>query len=303
MFEIGKLVIHMICVQLKGGLGNQLYQYACGRALSNRIGTELILDISILLRHNKKITSRNFGLDWFDFQAKIAGPFTISPAVFKYIPSLSGIITPFKLYVERSDKYDSGIFSVSDNTYLLGYWQSYKYFNKISAELIKDFGPRISMSEGSLFVDANILSDSEQSVAVHIRRGDYVSLASASNYHGVLAMSYYHSAVNYIRGTVRSPKFFVFSDDIEWCKSNLNLNTNEVVFSQNSTNVGAWEDLHLMSHCRHIIMANSSFSWWAAWLGDQYHSARERLVIAPTRWFAGSDQNLSDRIPPHWILI
>jgi len=145
--------------------------------------------------------------------------------------------------------------------------------------------------------------DLSASVALHIRRGDYVSLVSAARFHGALPLSYYMAAVARVRECVVEPKFFVFSDDQEWCRDNLQLG-DSATFVGHNTGSDSWQDLVLMGRCRHHVIANSSFSWWGAWLADQRWGVPQRLVIAPACWFSGQPgQNLSDRFPVHWEMI
>jgi hypothetical protein len=291
----------MICTRLEGGLGNQLFQYAVGRALALTLGTELVLDASPFNRTNVRITSRPIEIDKFNIQANFLN-FTSSP-VFRLADNnrlLFYLLSGFNLFRENKLSYISSLFNQKDNTYLLGYWQSYRYFERHKETIALDFLPSMPMSKRSEELLSGILSD--ESVAIHVRRGDYLSNHKAANFHGVLPISYYNDAIQKVFANVRKPSFFVFSDDPVWCKANLNLPTNSI-FVDHNIHEDAWQDLILMSRCHHNIIANSSFSWWAAWLGDQLASAeKERLVLCPSNWFAqGTAVDVVDRFPPTWI--
>ena len=157
------------------------------------------------------------------------------------------------------------------------------------------------MSEQSTDIAHRI--DGTESVAVHVRRGDYVTLRSAAALHGTLPVEYYAAAISQLRATVASPHFYVFSDEPEWCASHLPLLVGEATFVSHNVGPKAWQDLMLMSRCRHHVVANSSFSWWGAWLADQRHRGAPRQVIAPARWFAGQALDTVDRFPAHWRVL
>jgi hypothetical protein len=292
----------MICVRLEGGLGNQLFQYAAGRALALRHRTELILDTSTLQRHKRRVTPRQFELDSFVHLGRVA---TVHES--RFLPwmhrtaAISHWVSPWRTYVEKGLSFNDPFASLPDQTYLVGYWQSFRYFADIAQLLMDEFKPVDVLSKASAVVAEQI--DTSTSVALHVRRGDYASLASAANFHGVLPQSYYKSALNHVRERILSPKYFVFSDDPEWCRKNLPLD-NTTTFVSHNAGPDAWQDLMLMSRCHHHVIANSSFSWWGAWMADQRWGVKRRRVIAPEHWFGGKAyQNLVSRFPPHWVTI
>ena len=291
----------MICVQLKGGLGNQLFQYAAGRALALRHSTDLLLDPYAFDIINSKTTTRYFELNNFKYLARIAT--REESRDFRWLQRLSPLsrmVSPWISYKEKSVTFDSGFHSLKNNTYLVGYWQSHNYFTDFSAELMVEISPSTPLSSKSL--DCLYKINHSNSVAIHIRRGDYVSSPTASKYHGVLPLDYYYAAIQCIANNITSPQYFIFSDDPEWCRSNLLLNSSNAVFIDHNDGANAWQDLVLMSHCQNSIIANSSFSWWGAWLADQQQSGRQRLVVAPSRWFGGGNvQSVVGRFPSHWI--
>jgi len=181
-----------------------------------------------------------------------------------------------------------------DNIYLEGYWQSEKYFKHIESIIRNDF-TYINETDSDNLKILNRIKGSE-SIAIHFRRGDYINNRKTNEVHGICSMEYYNSAVDYIAQKVSSPYFFIYSDDIEWVKRNLSIKYNKM-FVDINTPEKASNDLRLISNCKHQIIANSSFSWWGAWLNQN----PEKIVIAPKKWFMDEKRNTSDLIPEKWI--
>lgn len=255
----------MIISKIQGGLGNQMFQYAYGRNLSNKYNTEFILDSRFYDYQDK----REFSLNKF--------PNTILNTKLSVNSQIHTIVDDFN-YRELPNP-------IGFNYYLDGYWQSEKFFNE-SADLIRDdFKPSeetISKLIKTPLVDTN-------TVSLHIRRTDYVT---SNGYHPVQSMEYYNNAIDSIGDY---DNIFIFSDDLNWCKENLNFKN--MIFIDGFTDI---EDLHLMSMCKHNIIANSSFSWWGAWLNTNL----DKKVIAPSNWFGEqANLNTSDIIPDSWIKI
>ncbi len=278
-----------------------MFQYAAGRALAVRYSTELLIDTKRFAKKRGSETPRVFDLDHFNHAARIADDreTRLLPWLC-HLPALSSFVSPWKIYLESGPGFDSGFTSLPNQTYLVGYWQSYRYFESIASRLMLEFEPveRLCPANAGLLEQVNAVN----SVAVHVRRGDYVTLESAARLHGVQPLSYYAKALQKVRERVVTPTFFVFSDDPKWCRENLPVG-DRAIFVANDIGSGAWQDLVLMSHCRHHVIANSSFSWWGAWLADQRWSSVRRVVIAPARWFAGNaEHNEVDRFPPHWLV-
>ena len=197
--------------------------------------------------------------------------------------------------VEPHYLYWPGLNEVKGSAYLLGYWQSEKYFADYSDEIREDFTFKSPLSERNSDL-ANQIS-SVNSVSVHVRRGDYVTNAKNA-FIGVCPLSYYEQATELIKSRVESPVFFVFSDDMDWVKSNLKLDVKTVMVNHNSGSE-SYNDMRLMSMSKHHIIANSSFSWWGAWLNPN----PEKIVIAPKKWFRNGEFDTSDLIPSNWIRI
>lgn len=284
---------------LNGGLGNQLFQYAIARKLALTKDTYVVLDTSL---YNHDIL-RKFSLQHFNIQhrklkkqhyylfKKQASTFIVERLYYKILRQLKKPIT----YIESLLTYNAAVVSCKNNTiYLEGYWQTEKYFTDIRTQLLQDLTVTIPLAAQNLEMANAILQTN--SVALHIRRGDYVANAHTLSIHGVCGLDYYKRAINYITTHTIEPELFVFSDDMEWVKQNLKTNLPlHFVTCNNATT--DYEDLRLMSLCQHNIIANSSFSWWGAWLNVN----ADKIVIAPQQWFATTELNATDIVPNNWI--
>jgi hypothetical protein len=284
----------MIIVNLKGGLGNQMFQYALGRHLAEKNKVELKLDTTSLSKA-KELGNiyRPFDLDAFNIKNEQATPLEIQALRYPY-----GFISKFKSIFERKIlrktfvTFDEKVLELKDGVYLDGYWQSPKYFEAIRDTLLTEFTLKTHLSPSGQALQDKILSST--SVSLHVRRGDYVANKRVLKENGICSVEYYKQAIGVMATKVADPTFFVFSDDIQWVKTNLPLPTNAVFVSDET--ISAPEELFLMSACKHNIIANSSFSWWGAWLNQN----EDKTVIAPTPWFdtITYDANL---IPDTWI--
>lgn len=284
-----------------GGLGNQLFQYATGRALALKYQTELKLDLSFLNSDPKNVyTKRELELHVFNVSANIAtdkevDAFSkrtlIQKIVRKVFPN-----SPSKYFVanQKGFEYNDAFEGYPNNSYLNGYWQSERYFATVRDVLLKDLIIKKEMSEQCKLTKGLILNSN--SVSLHIRRGDYVSNKNAIASHGILSLEYYNKAMTHLNGLHQDLKVFIFSDDMNWVKGNLKL-TNECVYVDFNTGENSVFDMYLMSQCKHNIIANSSFSWWGAWLNQNPH----KTVIAPEKWFADKKLNTKDLIPNSWL--
>jgi hypothetical protein len=288
----------LIAVRLDGGLGNQLFQYAMGRAVSCALNTQLILDVSALGIGRRGQTARGFELDHFRHKARLATPREQRNfRLLRLVPWMGPLVGRWTACRERGLYYNPAVENLPDGSYLCGYWQSYRYFQGIAQLLVADYEAVERLSSASQAVAEKI--GRLESVAIHVRRGDYVSLPAAASFHGTLSIAYYAAAIARMRQAVPTPHFFVFSDDHAWCSKHLPLHVGEVEHVSHNGPSHAWEDLVLMGRCRHHIIANSSFSWWGAWLADQ-RAEINRVVLAPIRWFAGHEHDTRDRYPTHW---
>jgi len=290
----------LVIVRLLGGLGNQIFQYATGRAVANRLDTELLLDVSSFEHYDL----RRYELGGFAIDGRVAtsndlaraGVSTARTSLLSRLGRIVGFTDPAALYKEAAFTYDENILRVCAPVYLDGYWQSERYFLDVAGRLRKEFTLMQPLDEANRRMLEQIRNPFSKAVSLHIRRGDYVSNAHTAHFHGVCSLNYYRSAVDYLAERVRKPHFFVFSDDPDWVRDNLTLNHLTTVVEVNSADRGVF-DMTLMMSCRHHIIANSSFSWWGAWLNPH----EDKIVVAPKRWFSGATLDTSDLIPSSWI--
>jgi Glycosyl transferase family 11 len=296
----------MIIVKLMGGLGNQMFQYSFGRRMAEKKGVQLKLDLSLLRDRSPRpdFTYRDYELNIFNIKEAIAKeeeikkytapkPKNLLPRIFYKIKKR---FSSQDLVKEKYYHFDNSVFDVSCNSYLEGYWQSEKYFIDIQEIIREEFQFR-DLPIGNIAELQNKIK-SLNSVSIHIRRGDYVSNKATNAYHGVCSLEYYHKAITFLLDKLDAPHFFIFSDEIEWAKENLIIESPHS-FVENDKQVPAYEDMRLMGSCNHHIIANSSFSWWAAWLNDN----KNKIVIAPKDWFADTEKNTKDLVPESWIRI
>jgi len=292
--------MNLIIVEIIGGLGNQMFQYAAAQAVAISRGVELKLDVSSFQNYKYH---HGFELKRvFNVAGEIANPAEIRSILgwqnnryARYLTSKSffSILRSRRKVVEPSFSYWPKIELVPDNSYLTGYWQSEKYFKRIASKIRNEFTFRQQILGGNLEL-FNLISE-VNSVSLHIRRGDYVTNQNAASIHGVCSIEYYLQAVEYIVNHIENPYFFIFSDDIEWAQSSLSINYPHKFVNENY-GVESYNDMRLMSLCKHNIIANSSFSWWGGWLNNN----KEKIVIAPKKWFA-IEINIDDLIPNDWI--
>lgn len=287
-----------------GGLGNQMFQYAAGRSLAYRLNCPLLLDIFFLKdrTYRKDFSYRDFSLDIFDLKADILTDIELirnglvlegyTPKHF--ISKLMRLISGFKIYVEEdSSFYNFEVNTIKRRTYLIGYFQCEKYFENVTDIIRQDFSFPKTLSFVNERLAKKILH--EDSISIHIRRGDYVKNKTVNALFGVCNLEYYYKAIEMITNVVKNPIFYVFSDDLQWAEANLKIDY-DTVFVKGNTAETSFEDMRLMSLCKHNIIANSSFSWWAAWLNNN----ESKMVIAPKMWFANKQH---PQLPLSWIEI
>lgn len=288
----------MIVVNLMGGLGNQMFQYAMGRRLALYHKTDLFLDCTFLNTESHHHIKREYELDVFKIKAQIAtekelkkfkSSNRISSRVQQRFPGLFS----YKVISEKSHTFNKSILTASNNSWLNGFWQSEKYFIDIETIIRSDFEFQ-SPLQGLNKTLAEKIGSSE-SVSLHVRRGDYTNPTTLA-FHGICSPDYYYQAVETLSKKVAVRELFLFSDDAEWVKQNMRFSL-PVTYIDHNTGKNSFEDMRLMSLCKHNILANSSFSWWAAWLNANEH----KTVIAPKTWFADKQVNTRDVIPDNWI--
>ena len=278
----------MITTRLFGGLGNQLFQYAAGRALADRLGTELALD----RRYVSAVPGRPDGLGHFR-----AARFTEAPLPphkskpLRYLAWRKFGRAP-RFQRETALGFNPGFAAFGDSTYLHGYWQSERYFAPIAEALRADLRFTTPLNDANMAMAEQITS--APALSLHVRRGDYVALGP----HNDVGLPYYAAALDHVLAKTKAqtkPHVFVFSNDPQWVAQNLPLPAAHTIVDINSENDGAF-DLHLMSLCDHNIIANSTFSWWAAWL----NANPDKTVVAPRQWFAPSARQNPDICPAGW---
>ncbi len=293
----------MIIIRMAGGLGNQMFQYALGRRLAYKHRTSLKLDLTWFQTQ----TLRSYQLDTLKISAEIASSEATEKLTRTNWGGLKGSVyravqrrLPYyrqRIVREQTPLFDPRIVkNVPRNSYLVGYWQSENYFTPIAPLLRQEFTLKESLSpEGQVWREK---ISNQLSVSLHVRRGDYIyhPQTNRRGTHGVCSQSYYAEAIHYIRSIYPDATIFVFSDDIEWARQNLVHNA-PIEFVEIKEKNRDQEELELMSLCDHHIIANSSYSWWGAWLGTY----PEKIVIAPQNWFNDLSRNTIDLIPDTWI--
>ncbi len=292
----------MIVVRVMGGLGNQMFQDAAGLRLARVRRVELKLDLSYYERPPRGSTPRKFELDRLNISAPVAipeeiGRFTRDPTGghrwWRLVPRLLGASGP-RWIREGTMRFDPRVLRAPRNAYMDGYWQSERYFRDAGDRVRSEFTFRDPLEGKSREIADRI--GSCESVSLHVRRGDYVSHSRVAARHGACPLEYYRRAAAEIAGRVGRPEFFVFSDDAKWARDNVQTGFPSTFVDHNDPEHG-FEDMHLMSLCRHHVIANSSFSWWGAWLSRPLN----RIVIGPRRWFADSESASADLLPTDWL--
>lgn len=287
----------MIVCQLQGGLGNQLFQYALGRTLAARHEVPLVLDTNVV----DASADRAFALGAFDLRARTlsASERTTLRLPSRPLGRIGRVLSRFAarpripVLIERSFSFDPSVLAAPPECYLVGYWQSYRYFEHNDA-ILRDELLRLPPAEGANLAMAARIAGTP-AVSLHVRRGDYLN-PGTRDFHGLCDQSYYQRAETLLRERVGDIHVYVFSDDPGWAIENLKLVSPMTVVDHNDPGQ-AHEDLRLMALCRHHIAANSTFSWWGAWLGTN----PDRTVIAPRRWFQAPGMSDADLVPPSWL--
>ena len=291
----------MILIQLQGGLGNQMFQYAFARVLAENNKDLIVLENSFFETKGKRegFTSRKFELDIFNNHYVEASDFDIQS--FNYLSIVNkikrklGLNYP-KIYNESSFEFNAEALSIPSPVYLKGYFQSYKYFIGNEDLIRAFFSFRINNLDRK---NKELLSTfkNQNTIAVHVRRGDYVTDKLTQQFHGNCSLEYYYQAIKQFQIISKDFTLVFFSDDSDWVKEQFKDLTCSKIFIDHNKNEDSWKDMLLMSSCKHNIIANSSFSWWAAWLNMN----SEKRVIAPKKWFSAIEIDTNDLIPNEWI--
>ncbi|RMG37972.1 MAG: alpha-1,2-fucosyltransferase [Methanobacteriota archaeon] len=286
----------MVIVHFMGGLGNQMFQYAAGKSLAMHHGVPL----KAYFEDKYKYAKRQFALSPFRLTIEFATrkdypeyfpKYRLKRRIFGLLKkNVDGL-----MYREKTPfKFDNEFFSLPSNVMLYGFWQSPRYFQHIRNTLSNDFSLK-TLPTGKNLEFIQEIKASKEPVAVHIRRGDYVTHPKQSGFFS-LPLSYYYDAIKYLRRKIGEIVLFVFSDDMDWVKQNFRPDLKIIYCDQNTSNQ-AHEDLRLMSLCKHHVIANSSFSWWGAWLSSQ-----DGITIAPGQWSQKHFTRDLDLVPNEWIV-
>jgi hypothetical protein len=300
----------VIIVRLQGGLGNQLFQYAFARSIALRKNIDLKIDISLLGEVSNSAENaivRYYDLDFFKLKTPFANKKEIelfngklSPSIIqRVIYKINRILGNYPLVIQNGNIYNENqINGIGNNACIVGRWQSESFFIENSAAIKKELNfNSFTPNKYSL----NIANDFKNniSIGVHIRRGDYYSLREYSEGIGCLSESYYFEAINYLKNKFQSSdlKFYFISDDIDWCKKIFISISNSVFVEQEKTKKGYISDLWLLKQCKHVIISNSTFAWWGAYLSEN----NEGLIVAPLKWARTKEFTPESIIPDRWI--
>lgn len=298
----------MVTVFLRGGLGNQMFQYALGLHLAKKNSTMLTLD-TVYLRD--RFPRRNFSYRTYDLDV-----FTIMPRLTALSKAADALPIPGfwlgldlggikirelagvqKMIKEKSDRFDPTVLDERGNIFLFGRWQSEKYFTEIAEEICNTFQFRHPLEGEAVVLGQRIVACN--AVSLHVRRGDFAAFKNVAQMMGDTNLSYYQKAAAYMADRVKDPEFFIFSDDIAWCKENIKLAYPVTYMPPSAAGPKAAFDLELMSLCKHNIIANSTFSWWGAWLNNNPGA----IVIAPKQWYGDGRGGAEDMVPERWVRI
>jgi len=284
----------MVIVKIWGGLGNQLFQYSFGQYLAFKLHTTVKYDIQTT-NSLSSFTQRDFALSSFNIKVDAATAAEVNEK--KYFSNIQLARVERKLaqqfpsffkkhFVEQTIPQQPASLAITDNCYYEGYWQSYEYLQPIETQLRNE----IALKDPLPVTAAKTLAAMQRClpVSIHVRRSDYLQHANLIN----CSIQYYNNAIACIKEQFSDVQFFVFSDDIPWCKQHFT--GTDFSFVEGNSH---YEDLILMSRCHHHIIANSTFSWWAAWL----NSNTGKKVLAPGKWHTKKDNRLNELLPAEWI--
>jgi hypothetical protein len=287
----------IVVVKLMGGLGNQMFQYAAAFSLAQKNNAKLIVDKSC-----NTLKIHQYSLEKFNLNCTFVNFYYILNFFIRCFQKIDSLIFKrigisfFKkyFYFEKNFDFDENFLNIKNSQYITGYFQSEKYFMSCSDLILEQF----FFPKEIEFLNKDLIEKIKncQSVSLHVRRGDYVKNELARKLHGdCCPFEYYDQALKYIVEKLGNIELFIFSDEIKWVKQNFKFEQ-PVNFVDNNTSSN-FSDLRLMSLCKHNIIANSSFSWWGAYLNKN----KDKIVIAPKKWFNNNSLNTSDLIPEGWV--
>ena len=289
----------MIIIKLQGGLGNQLFQWAFG--LSKQLKTNCDLKFDANSFASDKL--RNLEITHLVDSIAIASKKEIKTTRFEngllrlLVRKLTTLINPYykrKVICEQSYLFDEALDSYTHNSnYFEGYWQNEKYFIDYRSQILKSIHFEINTSKKYQDYKSHILDKTKNSVAIHVRRGDYINDPNTFEVHGVCSLEYYKNAIQLMKEKYNDVHFYIFSNDLKWCENNFSFTEHKTYIKHTET---VFEDLELMSLCKGQIIANSSLSWWSAWINQHPN----KKIIAPKKWFNKTDIDYSQLVPKNW---
>lgn len=301
--------MNQVRVLLRGGLGNQLFQYAAGSALAARNNAKLVLDLSwfdqVRFSKGSEVTKRAYALAPFEISSEIYRPIFSDvhgnflgrrgiSHITRYAERFRRKLRSIPSYRESGYLFESEFFEITGSVEIDGYWQSEKYFSSIASQIRSQIGSVREVSPETRRM-LKLIGETD-SICVHVRRGDYVSNRSAADFHGTCSIAYYKDAIAKVACSMADPVCYFFSDDLDWVRREIRLDIPSVMVDINGPNQ-AHQDLWLMAACRSFVIANSSLSWWGAWLGYD----NRKIVIAPSKWFLLNEKSTVDLLPATWI--
>lgn len=291
----------MIFAKIIGGLGNQMFQLAFAEVMRHIHQTRLFLDTSDYAQYS----DRQYDMHCFMLGYAFARPLQLrrfreiagrKQRIERYIANtIHGKGQVLKEQQNEQFRFNTTIVRrYPHDLYLDGYWQSYKYFieHEDRIRALFRFKETIRLQNKAILDQTS----QAQTVALHVRRGDYVHDQKANKVHGTCSLDYYQQAIELMKEKIPNPYFLIFSDDISWCKLSIRTGVSQYFVDHSNQN---WEDMQLMSMCQHQIIANSSFSWWAAWLNIN----PDKIIIAPKKWLSNKNIPTEDLLPQNWIKI
>ncbi len=288
---IGRFWYNMITVKLQGGLGNQLFQYAFAKALAKQLNTGFAFDDSFYSQNITKYSQNGIRMNQlfiFDINYSILNK---NNQKWNWLLKRLSRSVGLKSYIaEPRFEFTDMAAQVKGDVFLDGYWQSERYFSVIQSEIKRDFSTfKQSISPTALPILEQIKTIN--SVCIHVRRGDYLT----NPRYVVLGLDYYHKAIEQLTSQFSDLHFFVFSDDMDWCRANFETDSNFTFVSDNQR-FTLRDEFEMMQSCQHHIIANSTLSWWAAWLNENH----KKVVICPQKWFFDRTST-QDLLPETWI--
>jgi len=289
----------MIIVRLKGGMGNQMFQYALGIKLAEELNTAFKLDLSSLLDRSKgEFVYRNYDLSIF----KVNDSLLMGEGFLKtiYKPKIPRITKMVRQYINKGkifikEKYfhfePDLILNPTDNAIYEGWFQSPKYFEGVEDKIRKEFQFKSSILASSQPLLNKIKNTN--AICLNVRRTDFLKVDTLNT----TDKNYFFRAAKYIAEKIENPVFYIFSDDVEWCRKNIVMNYPVEVIGHEHKGHKFGNYMQLMIACKHFIIPNSSYAWWAVWLNGQ----DEKIVVAPKKWFNDSEINTTDLVPQDWV--